>query len=72
MITMEDFTSMPAGCEVSMAGRVAACPRCGRNGIESRECDLECFVHTQETDVHGDGMRIEPVDRCLLASEIAS
>lgn len=73
MTTIEDFTSLPPGCEVLLAGRIGTCPLCGRNGIESRESDRECFVHTQETDVRGDGMRVEPVDLCVLtAPEIES
>ncbi len=66
MTTFEDFTSLPRGCEVLLAGRVDTCPRCGRNGIESSEGHLTCFIHTQETDVSGDGMRTDPVDVCAL------
>jgi len=73
MTTIEDFTSLPRGCEVLLAGRIATCPICGRNGIASRENDRPCFVHSQETDVHGDGMRVDPVDRCVVSGdEIAS
>jgi hypothetical protein len=66
MMTFEDFTAFPRGCEVLLAGRVEECPVCGRNGIESRDADRECFVHAQQTDVIGDGMRVEPVDLCLV------
>lgn len=66
MTTFEDFTSLPRGCEVLLAGRVDACPRCGRNGIKSRDCDRDSFIHTQETDLNGDGMRTDPVDQCRL------
>jgi len=69
MTTLEDFTSLPRGCEVLLAGRIETCPLCGRNGIESRETGRECFVHSQATDVHGDGMRVEPVDRCLMSGD---
>jgi hypothetical protein len=69
MTTFEDFTVFPRGCEVLMAGRIETCPRCGRNGIESRENDRACFVHSQETDVRGDGMRVEPVDRCVMSED---
>ena len=68
MTTLEDFTSLPRGCEVLLAGRVETCPRCGRNGIESRGFSAGCIIHTQETDLRGDGMRTDPVDVCYLLS----
>ncbi len=70
MRSFEDFTALPRGFEVFLAGRVDRCPCCGRNGIESRlDCDRPSFVHAQETDLHGDGMRTDPVDRCFPGLE---
>lgn len=67
MINVEDFTSLARGVMVPLEGRVDACPRCGRNGIEERpECAAPYFLHVQATDVLGDGMRVEPLDSCLL------
>ena len=66
MLTFDDFTSFPRGSEVLLAGRIEECPVCGRNGIESRDGERGCFVHSQATDVIGDGMRVEPIDLCLF------
>ena len=67
MITVEDFTSLRRGFLVPLEGRVEACPRCGRNGIEERpECAVPYFLHVQKSEVQADGMRIEPLDSCAL------
>ncbi len=68
MLNVEDFTSLQRGFEVPLAGRIEACPRCGRNGIEERpECAAPYFLHVLATDVLGDGMRVEPLDSCALS-----
>ncbi len=67
MLNVEDFTSLQRGFEVPLEGRIEACPRCGRNGIEERpECAAPYFLHVQATVVLGDGMRVEPLDSCAL------
>jgi len=67
MIQVEDFTSLPSGFEVPLEGRVAACPRCGRNGIEEHpRCGDPYFLHRQATDLQSDGMRVDPLDCCAL------
>ncbi len=68
MLSVEDFTSLPDGFMVPQEGPVGACPRCGRNGVAERpECGNPYFLHRQVIDVRGDGMLIEPLDRCVLA-----
>jgi hypothetical protein len=69
MTNLEDFTLFPRGCEVPLVGRVEACPRCGRNGIEEHPaCALPRFVHLQLCEVQSDGMRTDPVDCCELTN----
>jgi hypothetical protein len=67
MLTTEDFTKMPEGLLVPLAGRVSRCPLCSRNGIESRpQSGTPTFLHVQTSDVMCDGMRVEPQDCCVL------
>lgn len=67
MLTIEDFTAMPEGQIVPLAGPVRRCPRCDRNGVETEESLLgsSTFVHVQTCEVMGDGMLIEPLDCCV-------
>jgi hypothetical protein len=65
--TYEDFTGLPAGIEVALAGYVDRCPRCGRNGIEQRSDDgSRTILHVQASELFGDGMRVEPIDCCSI------
>jgi hypothetical protein len=65
MLTIEDFTAMPEGLFVPLAGPVRRCPRCARNGVETGSAlGSRTFVHVQTCDVLGDGMRVEPQDWC--------
>ncbi len=67
MLSVEDFTSLPNGFVVPQEGRVDVCPRCGRNGVEEHPaCGGPFFLHRQAIDVRGDGMLVEPLDRCAL------
>jgi hypothetical protein len=66
MLTIEDFTAMPEGWIVPLAGLVARCPRCARNGVETTALQGDAtFVHVQTCEVLGDGMLVEPQDCCL-------
>jgi hypothetical protein len=67
MIVLEDFTKLAVGVRVPTDGRVAVCPRCGRNGARRRRLDGAIrYVHVQTSQVLGDGMRAEPVDSCTI------
>lgn len=70
MNAIEDFTSLPLGTEVLLEGWVKACPLCGRNGIEHRPEDLSpYFVHRQSTEMHCDGLKVEPEESCPIPFE---
>lgn len=67
MLTTEDFTSMPEGLNVPMAGRVSRCPLCSRNGVETHpQAGEAAFLHVQTSEVMCDGMLVEPQDCCVL------
>ncbi|HYK40881.1 MAG TPA: hypothetical protein VE007_00735 [Thermoanaerobaculia bacterium] len=67
MLTTEDFTSMPEGLLVPLAGRVSRCPLCSRNGIETlAQSGTATFLHVQTSEVMCDGMLVEPQDCCVL------
>jgi len=67
MIVLEDFTKLAAGVRVPTDGRVAPCPRCGRNGARRRRLDGTIrYVHVQTSQVFGDGLRAEPIDSCTI------
>lgn len=67
MITLQDFTLLSRGSDVPLEGRVGRCPKCGRNGVEHSEPEVLFFVHSQETELLGDGMLTEPRDCCRLS-----
>ena len=70
MIAIQDFTSLPEGTLVLSEGWVKPCPLCGRNGIEHRPEDLSpYFVHRQSTEMHCDGLRVDPEDACPAPRE---
>ena len=67
MVVLEDFTKLPAGIRIPTDGRVALCPRCGRNGARRRRLDGTIrYVHFQTSQVFGDGLRAEPIDSCTI------
>jgi hypothetical protein len=67
MVVLEDITRMLEGCDVPDAGHVERCPRCGRSGVEEpSEEGTPLFVHSQISEVVGDGMRVELQDCCAL------
>ena len=58
MLVVEDFTVLEQGAEVAGDGRVATCPRCGRNGVrESVEGRTE-WIHSQESELMSDGLLV--------------
>jgi hypothetical protein len=63
MVVLEDFTRISA----IHTGYVECCPRCGRAGIEQHSADREpVVVHSEISEVLGDGMRVEPQDCCAV------
>jgi hypothetical protein len=67
MIVLEDFTQVSAGRDIPAEGHVERCPRCGRSGVEEHSQErMLLFVHTQISEVLGDGMRTDPQDCCAL------
>jgi hypothetical protein len=69
MVVLEDFTKIPQGCDVP-DGHVRPCPRCGRSGVEGpSEEGIPLFVHSQVSEVIGDGMRVELQDCCSLSTD---
>jgi hypothetical protein len=72
MVFLEDFTRATAGREIPIEGRVRCCPRCGRSGVEQQAADgLPLVIHTQISEVLGDGMLIEPRDCCAITRKVA-
>jgi len=70
MIVMEDFTKLSAGVQIPTDGRIALCPRCGRNGARRRRFDGSIrYVHAQSTQILGDGLRTDPADSCIFVAE---
>ena len=63
MVVLEDLTRISA----IQAGYVERCPRCGRTGIEQHAADgASVVVHSEISEVLGDGMRVEPQDCCAI------
>ncbi len=58
-ISEESFVGLPVGTEVPMAGTVVCCSLCDRNGVVERLEDGLVVVHVQDTEVFGDGSRID-------------
>ena len=68
MIVLEDFTKAKAGRDLPIEGRVERCPRCGRSGVEQASPEgAPILVHSQTSEILGDGMRIEPQDCCAMS-----
>ena len=66
MVVLEDFTGLSEGCDVPAEGHVERCPRCGRSGIEQTSEEGDLLVHSQTSEVIGDGMRVELQDVCAF------
>jgi hypothetical protein len=67
MVVLEDFTGVSAGRDIPTEGHVECCPRCGRPGVaQSSAVGDPIFVHSQTSEILGDGMRTEPQDCCAL------
>jgi hypothetical protein len=68
MVVLEDFTRTQAGADIPAEGPASCCPSCGRAGIEQSSEKGPIFVHSQLSEILGDGMRTEPQDCCTLPS----
>jgi hypothetical protein len=69
MVVLEDFTRMSLGQRISLEGYVEHCRRCGRPGLEEHFGGRETVViHSQTSEILGDGMRVEPQDCCAVPS----
>jgi hypothetical protein len=67
MVVLEDFTRVSARQNIPLEGYVEQCRRCGRPGVEERFADGEPLViHSQISEILGDGMRVEPQDCCAV------
>jgi hypothetical protein len=66
MVVLEDFTRVQAGDEIPAEGQATSCPRCGRPGIAQGSEDGPIYVHSQLSQILGDGLRTEPQDCCSL------
>jgi hypothetical protein len=58
-ISQESFVGLPAGAKVPMQGTVVCCSICERNGVVERFEGNLVVVHVQDTEVLGDGSRID-------------
>ena len=58
-ISQESFVGLPAGTEVPMHGTVVRCSMCERNGVVERIEGSLVVVHVQDTEVFGDGARVD-------------
>jgi hypothetical protein len=66
---IEDFTTLPAGTTSWPDGQVTICPICGRTGIEQlmTEEGTTVFLHSQASEMLGDGLLVEPEECCTLS-----
>jgi hypothetical protein len=58
-ISQESFVGLPIGAEVPMQGTVVCCSLCERNGVVERIEGGLVVVHVQDTEVFGDGSRVD-------------
>ena len=65
-IRQESFVGLPAGAEVPMQGTVVCCAVCERSGVVERVENGLVIVHVQNTEIFGDGSRVDPEDSCPL------
>ena len=63
-ISQESFVGLEAGAQVPMLGTVVCCSVCERSGIVERVEQGLVVVHVQNTEVLGDGSRVDPEDSC--------
>ena len=63
-INQESFVGLPAGAEVPLQGTAVGCSVCERHGIVQAVEDGLVVVHVQNTEVLGDGSRVDPEDFC--------
>jgi hypothetical protein len=68
-ITQESFVGLRAGAEVPMQGTVVCCSLCDRNGVVERFEDGLVVVHVQDTEVFGDGSRVDFQDAHRIPKE---
>jgi hypothetical protein len=67
MVVLEDFTRTSGIHNSPGEGFVEHCRRCGRSGFEQHFPHGEpIVVHSQISEVLGDGMRVEPQDCCAI------
>jgi hypothetical protein len=58
-ISQESFVGLAPGAEVPMQGTVVCCSICERSGVVERVEDRFVVVHVQDTEVFGDGSRVD-------------
>jgi hypothetical protein len=67
MRTVKNFTQGAIGSNAPGRGRIGVCPHCGRAGVvDSLPEGASEFVHIEMREVMGDGMLVQPIDRCPL------
>jgi hypothetical protein len=65
-ISQESFVGLPPGAEVPMQGTVVCCSICERDGVVESVDGSFVVVHVQNTEVFGDGSRVDPEDFCRV------
>ena len=65
-ISQESFVGLSPGHDVPMEGTVVCCSLCERNGVVQRVENGFVVVHVQNTEVLGDGSRVDPEDSCRV------
>lgn len=68
-INQESFVGLAPGAEVPMQGTVVCCSVCERSGVVEAIEDGLVVVHVQNTEVLGDGSRVDPEDFCDVPKE---
>lgn len=63
-ISQESFVGLAPGKEIPSEGTVVCCSLCERNGVVERIEGGYVVVHVQNTEVLGDGSRVDPEDFC--------
>jgi len=66
-ISQESFVGLSPGKGVPLEGTVVCCSLCERNGVVERIEGGFVVVHVQDTEVLGDGSRVDPEDFCRLS-----
>ena len=65
-INQESFVGLPPGTVVPMQGTVVCCSICDRSGVVQAVENGLVVVHVQDTEVLGDGSRIDFQDACRV------